>query len=134
MYVHIIKSIASKKIGIYPHPHFVTFFTTWRCNCKCVFCDVWTKDVNKSEELSIEEIVDRYYQCGLRNRLLLGENKNRLLLGENKPNPKCVALADHLRILPNGDVPVCYFNSKIVANVRQTPWSQLRLKSQVKAA
>lgn len=324
MYFNIIKSIISKKIGLHPHPHFVTYFATWRCNCKCVFCDVWKKIATKSEELSVEElsrifsgfseldvlritggepflrndlhsivneindacrpsiihitsngmltgkiistmenvlcknkvhikisideigsehdsirgvvgvydravetvhelvalarhspgftvginqaiarpealrayeelkrrfmplgvkvypviahkagnalygkdahgkatnmrfepygdfskdelsnclntfykdslkngcfsekIVDRYYQRGLRNRLLLGKNK---------PHPKCVALADHLRILPNGDIPICYFNDKVVANLRQAPWTQSRQEVAVKNA
>ncbi len=72
-----------------------------------------------------ERIVDRYYQRGLRNRLLLGKGK---------PHPRCVALMDHLRILPDGGVPICYFNDTVVANIRETPWSQSKQTAAVKSA
>jgi len=60
-----------------------------------------------------ESVVDRYYLRGLRNRLVCGKSS---------PNPHCVALRNHLRLLPNGDVPVCFFNGKVVGNMhRQAP-------------
>ena len=86
--------------------------------------DTFCKDSLTNGSFS-EKIVDRYYQRGLRNRLLLGRNT---------PSPSCVALADHLRILPNGDIPICYFNDKVVANIRQTPWSQLKKEKTVTTA
>ncbi|GAI55784.1 unnamed protein product, partial [marine sediment metagenome] len=49
-----------------------------------------------------EKIIKRYYLRGLRNRLVLGRAK---------PKPECVALGSHLRILPNGDVPICLYDS-----------------------
>jgi MoaA/NifB/PqqE/SkfB family radical SAM enzyme len=55
-------------------------------------------------------IAKRYYLRGIRNRLLGGRGT---------PNPSCVALASHLRILPNGDVPTCQFNSVTVGNLRR---------------
>ncbi|MFC1705969.1 radical SAM protein [Planctomycetota bacterium] len=57
-----------------------------------------------------EYLVDRYYLKGLRNRLVSGTRS---------PNPACVALRNHLRILPAGDVPVCYYNKKAVGNLRE---------------
>jgi MoaA/NifB/PqqE/SkfB family radical SAM enzyme len=57
-----------------------------------------------------ERLAKGYYLDGLRRRLLHGEAS---------PNPGCVALNAHLRLLPNGDVPVCQFNSRIVGNLRQ---------------
>ncbi|MBU4251662.1 MAG: radical SAM protein [Candidatus Omnitrophica bacterium] len=36
---------------------------------------------------------------------------------KNHTQPKCVALRSHLRILPNGDVPVCLYNPAIVGNL-----------------
>jgi Fe-coproporphyrin III synthase len=34
-------------------------------------------------------------------------------------------LNSHLRIFPNGDVPTCQFNSRIVGNLREQPFVQL---------
>lgn len=51
----------------------------------------------------------RYYLRGLRARLR-GDARAR-------PNPKCVALRSHLRILPDGGVPVCQFNTERVGNL-----------------
>lgn len=49
-----------------------------------------------------------YYLHGLRNRLIHGKSR---------PNPICVALGTHMRLLPNGDVPTCLFNEKVVGNL-----------------
>ena len=57
-----------------------------------------------------ERIAKRYYLRGIRNRLLNNAGT---------PNPPCVALRSHLRLFPNGDVPTCQFNSRIVGNLRQ---------------
>jgi len=70
-----------------------------------------------------EYVVDRYYLKGL---------ANRLIKGTNRPNPRCVALNDHLRVLPNGDVPICFFNSTVVGNLRESSfqdiWRSLRAR------
>lgn len=63
-----------------------------------------------------ERIAKRYYLRGIRNRILHG-------IGA--PNPPCVALRSHLRIFPNGDVPTCQFNSRIVGNLRQQRFREL---------
>lgn len=51
----------------------------------------------------------RYYLRGLLERL------------RNKPNPqpkpKCVALRSHIRLLPDGSVPVCQFNTEKMGNL-----------------
>jgi MoaA/NifB/PqqE/SkfB family radical SAM enzyme len=51
----------------------------------------------------------RYYLRGLLARL---ENRSR-----PSPNPPCVALRSHLRLLPDGRVPVCQFNTETVGNL-----------------
>lgn len=51
----------------------------------------------------------KYYLRGLLARL----KKER----RPKPHPKCVALRSHLRILPDGSVPVCQFNTEKVGNL-----------------
>ncbi|MGE3313278.1 MAG: radical SAM protein [Limisphaerales bacterium] len=57
-----------------------------------------------------ERAARRYYLDGIRHRILDG-------VGE--PNPACVALNSHLRILPNGDVPTCQFNGRVIGNLRR---------------
>ncbi len=70
-----------------------------------------------------EQLVDRYHLKGLYNRLV--ENKKI-------PKPDCVALGNHLRILPNGDVPVCLYNGNIVGNLKSEKladiWSGEKIK------
>lgn len=51
----------------------------------------------------------RYYLRGLLARLR--GDKDPL------PSPACVALRSHLRILPDGNVPVCQFNTQTVGNL-----------------
>jgi len=58
----------------------------------------------------------RYYLEGIRNRLLDGAGS---------PNPPCAALGGHMRIYPNGDVPVCQFNSRTVGNLLKTDFDTL---------
>jgi MoaA/NifB/PqqE/SkfB family radical SAM enzyme len=58
----------------------------------------------------------RYYLRGLRARLL----------GRERPRgPRCVAVRSHLRILPDGAVPVCQFNGEVVGNLREQPLSAI---------
>ncbi len=57
-----------------------------------------------------ERVSKNYYFKGIRNRLL--HNKPR-------PNPFCVALNSHMRLYPDGNVPVCQFNSNTVGNLRE---------------
>jgi MoaA/NifB/PqqE/SkfB family radical SAM enzyme len=55
-----------------------------------------------------ERVAKQYYLDGIRNRLLHNHAS---------PNPPCVALSSHLRLFPNGDVPTCQMNSKVVGNL-----------------
>lgn len=50
----------------------------------------------------LDRLGKRYYLRGLRNRLLWQQAS---------PNPRCVALSSHLRLLPDGSVPTCQFNT-----------------------
>ncbi len=59
----------------------------------------------------------RYYLHGLLVRLE-GE-------ADAKPNPKCVALRSHIRLLPDGRVPVCQFNTKTVGSLRDQSWNDV---------
>lgn len=63
-----------------------------------------------------ERWIQQYYMDGIRNRL------NQKVAA---PNPACVALASHLRIFPNGDVPTCQFNSQTIGNLRLQSFAEV---------
>jgi len=72
-------------------------------------------DAAKSKNIA-ERLIKRYYLRGA---------YNRLILGKGHPSPHCVALKNHLRILPNGDVPVCLYNSSAVGNLRRQSFEEI---------
>jgi Fe-coproporphyrin III synthase len=51
----------------------------------------------------------RYYLQGLLERL---EGRD-----DPAPRPRCVALRSHIRLLPDGQVPVCQFNTETIGNL-----------------
>lgn len=63
-----------------------------------------------------ERLVDTYFVNGLYKRMVLGERDR---------GPRCVALNNHLRLLPNGDVPICLHNGTAVGNLRTTRFDDL---------
>lgn len=77
---------------------------------------------NKIDNL-YERIVKKYYLKGL---------YNRLILGRYRPKPKCVALRNHVRLLPNADIPVCLYNPQIAGNLLKQPfkdiWNSIKIK------
>jgi len=56
---------------------------------------------------------------------------NRLISKKGIPNPPCLALRSHLRILPNGDVPICLSNSTVVGNLKKTPIKDLWFSKEI---
>ncbi len=70
-----------------------------------------------------ERMMRRYYLEGARNRLLKGVAQ---------PNPPCVALGSHLRIMPNGNVPVCMYKPMVAGNLVdegfQALWKSARIE------
>jgi MoaA/NifB/PqqE/SkfB family radical SAM enzyme len=54
-------------------------------------------------------VAKRYYLRGLLSRLRQEVRP--------RPHPPCVALRSHLRLLPDGRVPVCQFNTETVGNL-----------------
>ncbi len=63
-----------------------------------------------------ERLARRYYLDGVRARLVDGTHE---------PNPPCAALGHHIRLLPNGDVPTCQFNSQVVGNLDAEPFQAI---------
>lgn len=60
----------------------------------------------------------RYYLHGLQDRLR-GETNG------HTPKPKCTALRSHIRLLPDGTVPVCQFNTEAVGNLLHDDFASL---------
>jgi len=79
------------------------------------FIDKLLEDATHNTDFK-EKVVNKYHLRGL---------KNRLVFNLDKPNPKCVALTSHIRILPNGDVPVCLYNSTVVGNILEESLTEL---------
>jgi len=77
--------------------------------------DAFQKEINNLKNWK-EKLVLKYDLKGLRNRLV--HNKGI-------PRPSCLALRSHLRILPNGDVPICLANSTVVGNLKETTLKNL---------
>jgi MoaA/NifB/PqqE/SkfB family radical SAM enzyme len=71
-----------------------------------------------------ERAVKMYYLRGL---------KNRLIEGRQFPHPRCIALNNHVRILPNGDIIVCLYNPKIIGNIKDN-FKNIWNSSEAKAA
>lgn len=59
----------------------------------------------------IESLSERYFMEG---------TENRLLYNKNYPNPPCVALFSHVRIMPNGDVIPCSYKTEVIGNLKKT--------------
>jgi Fe-coproporphyrin III synthase len=64
-----------------------------------------------------DRMAKRYYWRGVRERIGSG--------GPPALNPPCVALNSHMRLYPNGDVPVCQFNSRRVGNLRRQSFEEV---------
>jgi MoaA/NifB/PqqE/SkfB family radical SAM enzyme len=60
---------------------------------------------------SSERLARRYYIEGIRNRLVRGRRA---------PDPPCVALTDHVRLMPNGEVTVCRSDLSVVGNAARS--------------
>lgn len=73
-------------------------------------------EVNRKTRDFSEKLVKKYYIRGL---------KNRLLKGRYTPKPGCVAIKNHLRINPDGTVPVCLYNSQVVGDLRKSPFRDI---------
>jgi len=80
----------------------------------------------------------RYYLRGLKARLEAQSNGNgeALALGEVpiEPQPPCVALRSHIRLLPDGSVPVCQFNTEKVGNLLRQSFDEVWQSAETKAS
>ncbi|MFH1788701.1 MAG: radical SAM protein [Candidatus Altiarchaeota archaeon] len=74
------------------------------------------EDVNRKTRDFSEKLAKKYYVKGL---------KNRLLHARYEPKPRCVALRSHVRINPDGTIPVCLYNSRVVGDLRKTAFKDV---------
>jgi len=111
--------VAPKEIG-----KFMTFGEFSELDLRTLFSEI-EKDLDQLPYWTRR--AKQYYINGIKQRLLPNSNSKI-------SNPKCVALHSHLRIFPNGDVPTCQFNSKVVGNLRkdsfQDVWASSRAAEQ----
>jgi len=84
--------------------------------------DTFQKEITSLRDWK-EKLVLKYDLKGL---------KNRLLHEKGVPKPSCLALKSHLRILPNGDVPICLANSTVVGNLKNTSLKDLWFSEEIK--
>lgn len=68
----------------------------------------------------------RYYLQGLKARLNGTHTPT--------PRPKCVALRSHVRLLPDGRVPVCQFNTETVGSLRDQTFEEVWHNADTQAA
>jgi MoaA/NifB/PqqE/SkfB family radical SAM enzyme len=78
------------------------------------FFDVVQKDMATYPLLT--RLAKQYYIKGI---------KNRLLHGMGSPNPKCVALSSHLRLMPDGSLPTCQFDSTRIGDLRRQDFASV---------
>jgi MoaA/NifB/PqqE/SkfB family radical SAM enzyme len=73
----------------------------------------------KSFFTAVKEDLTKYpFLTRLTKHYYLKGIKNRLMHQNGYPNPKCVALSSHLRLMPDGSLPTCQFNSTSIGNLR----------------
>ena len=114
-------SLYSRLEMVDPKVSFSTFGEFSKSELKRLF-KIFAEDGKKINNFQ-EQIVDRYHLRGLYNRLV--EEKN-------KPNPKCVTLNNHLRLLPNGDIPVCLYNGRVVGNLKNEKFQDVWFGEKIK--
>lgn len=73
-----------------------------------------------------ERVGKRYYLRGLLARLRADP--------QPMPRPRCVELRSHLRLLPDGRVPVCQFNTETVGNLSATSFTAMWRSSEAERA
>jgi MoaA/NifB/PqqE/SkfB family radical SAM enzyme len=75
---------------------------------------------------SVQKDLDNYpYITRLAKQYYMKGIKNRLLHKTGYPNPKCVALSSHLRLMPDGSLPTCQFNSTRIGNLRTQDFASI---------
>jgi MoaA/NifB/PqqE/SkfB family radical SAM enzyme len=77
------------------------------------------KELDRATTLSdpLRRLGKRYYLRGLLERL-----QNR---ASPTPRPPCVALRSHIRLLPDGRMPVCQFNTEIVGELTKHSYAEV---------
>lgn len=128
--VHL--ALAYEKVALYDEKEKLNFMPKSADRFPCFFNLSRDKrfELLKTLEKMVEDIPD--FKERLVFRYDLKGLNNRLVHKKGRPNPPCLALRSHLRILPNGDVPVCIFNSNIAGNLKKTSLKNLWLSKEIK--
>ncbi|MBD3309264.1 radical SAM protein [candidate division KSB3 bacterium] len=99
-----------------------TTFGTLRRDQIAALLDVIKRDLPNA--LFLNRLAKAYYLLGIRHRLL----EHRAY-----PNPPCVALQSHLRLLPDGTIPICQFNTTPVGNLRTQRFDEIWFSPAIQA-
>ncbi len=84
-------------------------FSPWKSDELTAALRKLTADNKKNSDMK-ERLIDSYFVNGLYERMVEKQFSR---------GPKCVALNNHMRLLPNGDVPICLHNGTVVGNLRE---------------
>ena len=71
------------------------------------------------------KLTTRSFIESLSERYFMGGTENRLLYNKNYPNPPCVALFSHVRIMPNGDIIPCSYKTEVIGNLKKTSFHDI---------
>lgn len=99
----------SKKLNTDPYAYFETNIEKLR-----LFLEYFIKHINSG--ILVEKLKQKYYLCGF---------KNRVIRKVYKPNPKCVELRSHFRLLPNGDITICLYKPAVVGNLLNSSFREI---------
>lgn len=70
---------------------------------------------NKYNKLTSRSFIHSLYE-----RYHMEGTENRLLYNKNYPNPPCMELFSHVRIMPNGDIIPCSYINEVIGNLKKT--------------
>ena len=64
MYANICTAVVKNRLGMPCRPSFCTYLVTWRCNARCLMCDIWKKRAEDREEMSPAEVKKAFIGIG----------------------------------------------------------------------
>jgi len=57
-YLHTPVCHIARSLGLPLTIKFVNYLITWRCNSRCIMCNIWKKNSSGQKELGVDEIED----------------------------------------------------------------------------
>jgi len=127
--IHLV--LAYEKVALYDPKNNVNLMPKKDNEFPC-FSHLKEEEINEILE-ALKKMVDAVPD--FKERLILRYDlrglHNRLIYKKGSPNPTCLVLKSHIRILPNGDVPICLSNSTIAGNLKKTTVKDLWFSKEI---